>query len=348
MSEDTEVFELPDRSDLADILNKDSINQRVYDDYKIIVELVNEYDEPLSFDYAFILAKERGLSYGKEAFKSKVKALFRWNNNLFEHISGQFPESEVWVDLCAESIDVDEVNSQNLNVVQQACTAEGDREKERYAEASLREFQSRVVEDGLPGAVESLGDVVDEVVSETAHLCADELPGRVTAINNGAKSMAGHSNEEICNRCLVAEGFTDGEEFDTENENADIIIKMANSSGDQLNVEVKSAASRERASRAVSDNIPWVLFSFFQDPNEVSSCMFEGTEQSPAWAESTIASYVPPDTLQQVPDLEGGTRAYEHKTNDKLHLRSNKEFTKDMQHYRKTGELRDLSVGHES
>ncbi|MFC7018376.1 MULTISPECIES: hypothetical protein [Haloarcula] len=348
MSGDTEEFSLPDDDDLADALNKESVDSRVYNDYKIVIELVNESDKPLSFDYAFTLAKDRGLTYGKGPFKSKVKALFRWNPDLFWHIAGQFPKSDVWVDLCAQSIGVDSVNSQNLNEVQQACTAEGDREKERYAEASLREFQSRALQDGFPDTIEGLSDVIEGVMEETAHICAKELPSRVTAMNNGTKSMAGNANEVICSRCLVADGFTEGDEFDTDDDNADAIVYRANPSTDQLNVEIKSAASRERASRAVSNNVPWVLFSFFQDPSEVNNCMFEGTVQSPAWAKSTIASYVPPKTLQQVPDIDGGKKAHEHKTNGKLHLRSNEEFSEDMQHYRKTGEIRDLSVGHES
>jgi|AntDeeMetagen134_2_1112570.scaffolds.fasta_scaffold03875_2 hypothetical protein len=315
-------FELPDRVDFCDELEQSRMERRIYDDYSLIVDLVNEVDEPLAFEEAYAQAEERGFSASEDPFKQRVKTLFDWNSDLLNWIVGQFPRHDTWVDVGAQHASVSSVNSETLNEVQQGCTEKGNEMRDRYAEASLREFQSRAIEDRLQENTPSdrLGEVVDVVMDEVAHLCADELPDRIESITQASKSIAGDANEEICVRCLETLGYsngprTDGHEFTGGGDDADIIVF---SSDNQLNVEVKSAATRERASRSLMGEEQWVLFSFFDDASEVRSRMLSGNRQGSKWIKSSIAAYVPPRTLHEVEmlddDRDDRQSAYKHQT----------------------------------
>jgi hypothetical protein len=225
--------------------------------------------------------------------------------------------------------------------------------REAYAEASLREFQARALKGGIDAEMMAggLGTVVDCVMEEVARISADEFPRRIESVIQATRSIAGHSNENICVRCLEAGGLTNGVEFSDDGDDADLILD-----GDQyrdLNIEIKSEASRERASRSFSDRLSWVLFAVFTSGSEVRNRVFEGNEQGPAWIKSTMAAYVPPRTLKLVKDLDSSATddksAYKQKNdNGRLFLRSNEEFVEDMKHFREHGELRDLKPGHEN
>lgn len=357
MSSKDEQFDLPGRTNFRDELGQSRMNQRIYNDYCLIVDLVNEADEPLAFEFAFTQAKERDFSAGKNPFKQRVKSLFDWNPKLLDWIIGQYPRYDTWVSVGAYHAGVSSVNSNTLNEVQRECTEKGREMRNAYSEASLREFQTRALNDGLGEDTlsDGLGEVVDTVMEEVAHMCADELPDRIESVTQASKSIAGDANEEICIRCLEALGYsngsrTDGHEFTDDGDDADVIVF---SSSGQLNVEIKSAATRERASRSLmGEEHPWVLFSFFDDANEVRNRMLRGNQQGTKWIDSSIAAYVPPRTLRKVEELDDdrddGKNAYKYQTDDgQLFLRSNTEFAEDMRQYRESGQLQNLAPGHE-
>lgn len=357
MNSEDERFELPDRVDFRDELEQSRMERRIYNDYSLIVDLVNEADEPLAFEYVFAQAKERGFSKGKNPFKRRVKTLFDWDPKLLDWIVGQYPRYDTWVSVGARHAGVSSVDSSTLNEVQRGCAEKGRELRNAYSEASLREFQARALNDGLGEDTLSggLGEVVDTVMEVVAHMCADELPDRIESVTQASKSIAGDANEEICVRCLEALGYsngprTDGHEFTDDGDDADVIVF---SSSGLLNVEIKSAATRERASRSLmGEEHPWVLFSFFDDANEVRNRMLRGNQQGTKWIDSSIAAYVPPRTLGKVEELDDdrddGKNAYKHQTDDgQLFLRSNTEFVEDMQQYRESGQLQNLAPGHE-
>ena len=354
MSSNKTNFSIPDRATLAKEIGQASLTKRVYGDYEAIIQSVNEAEKPLAFEHCFLLAREKGFSRdSRSTYKTRVKVLFEWEPRLLNWIVGQYPDHKTWVDAGAEFAGVASVNSSTLNDVQQECTTRGDDMREAYAKASLREFQARALKGGIDDGMIAggLGTVVDSVMEEVARISADEFPRRIESVIQATRSIAGHSNEDICVRCLEAGGFTNGTEFSDDGDNADLIID-----GDQyrdLNIEIKSEASRERASRSFSDRISWVLFAFFTSGAEVRNRMFTGNEQGPAWIKSTMSAYVPPRTLKLVKDKDSsasdGRDAYRYKNdNGRLFLRSNEEFVEDMKHFRKHGELRDLTPGHEN
>jgi len=356
MSSEDDRFEIPNRTDFRDELGQSRMSNRIYDDYSLLVDIVNEADAPLAFEHAFAQAKERDFSAGKDPFKKRVKTLFDWNPKLLNWIVGQYPKYDTWVDVGARHAGVSSVNSDTLNEVQQGCTEKGRIMRNAYAEASLREFQVRALDDGLGEDTLSggLGEVVDAVMDDVAHMCADELPDRIESVTQASKSIAGDANEAICVRCLETLGYSNGpraddHEFTNDSEDADIIVFLSDG---QLNVEVKSAATRERASRSLMGGEKWVLFAFFDDPNEVRSRMMYGNRQGTKWIESSIAAYVPPRTLGKVKQIDderdNGHEAYKYRNdNGQLFLRSNTEFAEDMRQYRESGQLQDLTPEHE-
>ncbi|WP_089649683.1 hypothetical protein [Halobacterium hubeiense] len=360
-------FTVPGKAEFADLKGQKRVQQDTYDDLRTIIEVVNEAEEPLAFEHVQLLAEERGFDGSDNTFKKRVKLLFDWKPALLDWIVGQHPKAVSWVDVGARHVDVEDVTCATMNNVKRGCAEKGDLMKDEYAKASMREFQARSLENSLETAdlTGGLPDVVDAVMSEIAMIAADELPSRVQSINQATKSIAGDANEEIYNRCLRSIGYSSGDEFSEEGDDADLIVFSEISNG-CLNAEVKSEKSRERASRSLMDEKnPWVLCSFFDDEKEVRNGMFDGNDQGTRWIESSVAAYVPPSTLADVKVLDekvdDGNEAYEHRTNadlwgfdgaeafdDFLFLRSNEEFAADMQHYREYGTLQDLDPGHEA
>lgn len=350
----------------ADLKDQDGINSGTYDDLKTIIEVVNEAEEPLAFEHAQLLAEEKGFDGSDATFKTRVKLLFEWKPALLDWIVGQHPKAVSWVDVGAREADVDEVRCATMNDVKQGCRDKGDLMKEDYAEASMREFQARALENGLDNVsfADGLSDVVDTVMSDVAEMAAEGLRTRVESVNQATRTIAGDANEEIYNRCLQNIGYSPGDEFEKEGDDADLIV-YSETPGDCLNAEVKSEKSRERASRSLMDaENPWILCSFFDDENEIRNGMFDGNLQGTRWIKSSVAVYVPPSTLGDVKDLDeeddDWEDAYDYRTDsdlwgfdgsdafdDLLFLRSNEEFAADMEHYRKHGTLQDLDPGHE-
>jgi len=359
-------FVPPSDDVFADLKGQDSINPGTYNDLKNIIGVVNEAEEPLAFEHVRLLAEERGFDGSHATFKKRVKLLFDWEPELLDWIVGQHPKAVSWVDVGAHQEDVDTVECATMNDVKRGCTEKGDLMKEEYAKASMQEFQARALENGLDSGdlTGGLADVVDAVMSEVAMIAADELPTRVESVNQATKSIAGDANEEIYNRCLRSIGYSSGDEFAEEGDDADLVV-FSQTPGDCLNAEVKSEKSRERASRSLMDEEnPWILCSFFDDPNEVRNGMFDGNDQGTRWIKSSVAAYVPPSTLDDVKALDKKNAkkedAYDYRTDsdlwgfdgadafdDLLFLRSNEEFAADMQHYREHGTLQDLDPGHE-
>lgn len=202
-----------------------------------------------------------------------------------------------------------ELNSDSMNAVKKACSSKGKSMKKQYYSASMREFQSRVIDDYNINNISSLAELIQQMFDEVGELAADELPSRVRSVNNAGMSIAGTANEEIYCRCLESEGLSRGprdrgNQFTDEGDDFDFRV-FAETGGKLIKTEVKSEKARERASRSLTEQAdPWILCSFFDEASDVWNGMFNSNEQGTRWIESSVALYVLPEMLEVVKDFE--------------------------------------------
>lgn len=74
-------FTLPDKQTLISKMDQKQMDKSVYEGYEIVVEVVNNADEPLAFEHARQRADERGFE-GK--FKSRFISALEWEPGLLD------------------------------------------------------------------------------------------------------------------------------------------------------------------------------------------------------------------------------------------------------------------------
>jgi hypothetical protein len=360
----SEPIVLPDKDKFRDEIEQDSLQQRIYDDMVALVEVINEYDHPIAFEYLLHRAyNEHGYSIDLDkanAFdthKNRLNKLAKYEKSVYHHVVGRIPESGIWLKMALDWIDADEVTADNLNEVQKACTEMGNERANDYHDATKRELQERALSDIDISSYETTGDLVDEIIDNVTTVAAKVIPQRQESMRQGGQSSAGHANEKIASRILEHHGLQKGDrksgcDFTTStSDDADIIVSRNN--GDEVFIEVKSTSVRERVGRAAPDDDEyWALFGFFGDERDVRNGILFGNDQTYAWSATTNVAYVPPETVSDVKDEDAKSNdshsAYQLRNDDgKLYLRANNLFARDMASLNNTGELTDASPSHE-
>lgn len=353
---------LPDKDDLVDKINQKTLAQRIYDDLSALVQVINQYDEPIAFEYLLHRAQEYGYSIdpksdnANQKHKSRLDKLARYEPSIYFHVVGRIPQSHIWVDMAIQHIGASEVNSENLNNVQRACVELGDDQSKKYFDATKRELQERALNEIDISDYNSAGELVDGIVRQVAANAVDILPQRQESRRQGSQSSAGHANEEIATRVLREYDLEEGErdsgcDFTTDTQNdSDLIIYDV----DDVNwfIEIKSEGVRERVGRAVGNNdANWAIFGFFTDASEVRNGVLNGNQQTPAWPNTTDVAYVPAAVIEEVFTLDADTdddqtAATRANSDGDLYLRANNVFAKDIHSLVTTGSLSDVSSGH--
>ena len=360
---------LPEKDTFRDAIGQKQLSQDIYDDMTALVNTINEFDEPIAFEfllehsfneyeYTIDPASDNAL----DKHKGRLDKLAKYDPTVCLHAVGRIPTSEVWIDLALEKIKATEVTGANLNQLQQTCTSLQQTISEEYYAATKRELKRRTLSDIDIDAFESNTELADELLKEVTNSAIEILPKRQESMSQGSQSSAGSANEEIVQQSLSSAGLDIGEnkadcDVIQNTENADLILYDANDS--QWSIEIKSTAVRERAGRAVqtedsdTETQPdrWVLFGFFESASEIRSTILNGNDQNQPLKDSTDVVYLPPATLQAVRKQDQtATESASSLTNadGKLLLRANTVFPEDMGSLTNSGELPELSVGHES
>ncbi|QCS43878.1 hypothetical protein [Natrinema versiforme] len=363
-------YEIPEKDEMRDDIGQRSLRGEMYTDLVSLLKVLNQYEEPIPFEYALYRAYHDydyslspdadDYSAVKDKHKTRLDKAGRWDEEVVGDVVGRIPTAEVWVEYVSSELGYETVTEQNLNEVQKACVRIGDERKDEYYKACGREFQERILEDADSILDDSgtIGEFIDEVLGDFARLAAEEFPSRVNAGSQGGKSSAGSANEELARRLLLAAGLTEGESeetvrnFTTETEDDSDVIVFGND--DQtMYVEVKSTSIRERVRRALmGEGNYWSLFGFFGNAEKVRSEVLEGNLQGEPWSEQSAVAYVPPEVVSKVEDIDekedDGNEVYKLENEDGLlYLRANNVFAQDMVQFTQTGELTDIDPGHE-
>lgn len=357
------TYNLPPKSDIERALGQEGMTMRVYHDYTSLIRVINDYDEPIAFEYALYRAyHDYDYSINPSAdnaykqHKTRLNKLAQWRPTIVHDVVGRIPKDEIWVDAVLADLNESKLTSENMNDVQRRCSELSDERDQQYRDATGRELKERVIGNkDLSTSTDSLEDVVDEIVSEVVDLAIGELPQRQKSRSQGTKSSGGYANEEIGYRILRAEGLvdkaadSDNYDFDTATDDEDILICSSNA--ENLSIEVKSEATKERVGRSLGDENDehWVLFGFFTSGQEVRSDIIDGNSQGKPLTKQAKAIYTPPSLIEDIVDIDTNSSETVHTltNNDgKLYLRSNTEFASDMDEYASTGVLPKLSAGH--
>jgi len=329
-----------------------------------LADAISDYDRPIAFEHVLEHAYEE---YGynvdpndDDAFgthKDRLDKLATYDNSVWYHVVGRIPRADIWVDMALDHVGADDVTSETLNTVQEACVEIGENRSNQYFEATKQELQNRACPDIDASEYDSRDELVADVAEAIAKEAVTILPQRQESMRQGGQSSAGNANEELASQVLqshgleLGEGDSDCDFREKTNNDSDLIVYDAD--GDKRFVEVKSTAARERVGRAVGKNDQyWVLFGFFNDYSEVRNGILFENNQTPAWSDTTNVAYSPPETVAGVKaedtKKEDGESAYRLRNSEgKLYLRSNTIFARDMAALNSTGELTDVSPGHE-
>lgn len=359
-----ETIDLPGKDEFRDQIGQNSLREKIYEDMVALVNVINEYEQPIAFeyllhrahaDYGYSIDPESENSFSKH--KARLDKLAQYEVSVYSRVVGRIPKASTWIDLALERIDGEEVTPDNLNEVQKTCTEMGEERADAYYNATKRELQERVLRDIDLGEYERKEKLANEIVEKATSKAVGIIPQRQESMRQGGQSSAGNANEKIASRALEHHGLRKGErgrdcDFTVSTGNdADLIVY--GSDDEEIPVEIKSTSARERVGRAApNDDEYWVLFGFFRDASEVRNGILFENDQTPEWSSTTDVAYAPPETVAAIGEIDSkrdDARSAYHLRNedDKLYLRANNLFPKDMASLSDTGELTDAEPTHE-
>lgn len=278
-----------------------------------------------------------------------------YDPTLSEKIIDKCPPGEVLLRKAKDRTGLS-ITSQTLNDTQQECMTIAENAKDRYYEYLLDKYENEATNQlgiTLDGQLDA--NSVEALLEEFAFTVAGDLPGRIKSMSNSITACGGTANELIGVYVLSDIGLQVDRDFARVGSKSNEDIVIFSTSGNDMDVEVKSSKARERTPRAIAEmDDPTVIFTFFDDPSEVRSQIISGTSLGSAWPENSVAAYVPPQTIEAVKKLDqkraDGRSIYSetHPDGGKLYLRANNRFAEDAKAYHTTGQLPDLPAGHHS
>lgn len=244
---------------------------------------------------------------------------------LLQKLSGFYPSPDTVIDLVEHQYGpVLEVNLDCSNQYCRSIVLD-------IAEPVLQDF----VRDSLSGHIS--GCTVSLTIDELMKFLIDDYDEFSKGAENGLVSIAGSINERLLTRAMKNAGLREGNDFKRTGKNSegDLIVHSHSGNRDNLGIEVKSYAARERLLRGLRDIQGLkVGVGYFKDPAEFNYARTVTLLQA-----DPAAIYMPSSTLNVVdPQAQGATTHVRVAHGSRLY-RPLEQFVTDMRHFTQSGLL---------